>query len=180
MAIAIVEDLWGRIRAHIDDKITAAEAAAERAEAAAQSAETGVQADTVGRVHLTPELRGEIDGKSALGHTHTVEEVNGLDSALAGKATKADVTAAVAALVDGAPEALDTLKEIAEELKNNETARAALANQLTGKAALSLVEARPVTWLWDGVGTWRPPAAARPGDSVLNLVTSAITQAVVP
>lgn len=107
-----------------------------------------------------------------------------LDDRLSNKADRdyvvQEVTKAIAALVDGAPAALDTLKEIAEELKNNETARAALANQLTGKAALSLVEARPVTWLWDGVGTWRPPAAARPGDSVLNLVTSAITQAVVP
>lgn len=107
-----------------------------------------------------------------------------LDDRLSNKADRdyvvQEVTKAIAALVDGAPAALDTLKEIAEELKNNETARAALANQLTGKAALSLVEARPVTWLWDGVGTWRPPAAARPGDSVLNLVTSAITQAILP
>lgn len=107
-----------------------------------------------------------------------------LDDRLSNKADRdyvvQEVTKAIAALVDGAPAALDTLKEIAEELKNNETARAALANQLTGKAALSLVEARPVTWRWDGVGTWRPPAAARPGDSVLNLVTSAITQAILP
>lgn len=107
-----------------------------------------------------------------------------LDDRLSNKADRdyvvQEVTKAIAALVDGAPAALDTLKEIAEELKNNETARAALANQLTGKAALSLVEARPVTWLWDGVGTWRPPAAARPGDSVLNLVTSAITEAILP
>ena len=161
MAIAIVEDLWGRIRAHIDDKITAAEAAAERAEAAAQSAETGVQADTVGRVHLTPELRGEIDGKSALGHTHTVEEVNGLDSALAGKATKADVTAAVAALVDGAPEAFDTLREIADELEQNTSERAALTNQIATKATTSLVESRPAMWLWSGTGTWTPPSGAR-------------------
>ena len=63
MAIAIVEELWTRIRAAIDDKITAAESAAERAVAAAQSASTGVQADTVGRLHLTPALRGEIDEK---------------------------------------------------------------------------------------------------------------------
>lgn len=138
MAIAIVEELWTRIRAAIDDKIVAAEAAAVRAEAASQSAsqsaEAGAQPDTVGRVHLTPALRGEIDGKSAPGHTHTLDEVDGLDTALAGKATKADVTAAVAALVDGAPAALDTLGEIATELNENKSDRAVITNTLAGKA----------------------------------------------
>lgn len=125
-------------------------------------------------------LRGE-DGPPGPPGEVSREE---LDDRLSNKADRdyvvQEVTKAIAALVDGAPAALDTLKEIAEELKNNETARAALANQLTGKAALSLVEARPVTWRWDGVGTWRPPAAARPGDSVWNMATSAVTEAILP
>ena len=86
MAIAIVEELWARIRAAIDDKIVAAEDAADRAEAAAQSTATGVQADTVGRLHLTPELRGEIDGKAAVSHDHTIGQVAGLQDELDGKA----------------------------------------------------------------------------------------------
>ena len=43
---------------------------ADRAEAAAQSATTGVEPDTVGRLHLTPDLRGEIDGKAPSVHNH--------------------------------------------------------------------------------------------------------------
>lgn len=49
---------------------------ADRAEAAAQSAATGVQADTVGRVHLTPELRGELDEKVTVEHRHTWDQVD--------------------------------------------------------------------------------------------------------
>jgi len=60
---------------------------ADRAEAAAQSAATGVQPDTVGRLHLTSELRGEIDGKAAVSHDHTIGQVAGLQSALDGKAS---------------------------------------------------------------------------------------------
>lgn len=189
------------VRAEVSEHATAAAAAAEnaatsaetasaeadrskseadRAEVAAQSASTGVEVDTVGKSHLTPELRGEIDGKVGTGHRHTMVDVAGLDSALAGKATKADVTAAVAALVDGAPAALDTLGEIATELNENESERAAITNTLAGKADTVRVDARPATWLWDGVEPWIPPDAAVAGDVVLDLSTGAITTAVLP
>ena len=47
-------------------------------------------------------------------------------------------------------------------------------------ATTAQVEARPATWLWDGVEPWVPPDAAVAGDVVINLVTGAISEAVLP
>lgn len=50
---------------------------ADRAEAAAMTASTGVEVDSVGKSHLTPDLRGEIDGKADTGHRHSWDQVDG-------------------------------------------------------------------------------------------------------
>ena len=125
MAIAIVEELWTRIRAAIDDKIAAAEAAVESAEAAVESAEAAVKEAKETAANAAPvaaaaaaaeveklkagapaafdtlleianELAENETERSALAnsiaakadrvHTHTLDEVDGLDTALAGKA----------------------------------------------------------------------------------------------
>lgn len=69
MAIAIVEELWTRIRAAIDDKIAAAEDAAARAE----QHEAGAEA--------------ALSTKADVVHTHSIEQVNGLQTSLDGKAS---------------------------------------------------------------------------------------------
>jgi len=97
-------------------------------------------------------------------HTHATSEVTGLDTALAAKAplaspaltgtptaptategnsstqiaTTAFVAAAVAAVINGSPGALDTLNELAAALGNDENFSATLTNALAGKLTKSL------------------------------------------
>lgn len=65
-----------------------------------------------------------------------IADVTGLAAALAAKATPADITAAINALVDGAPTALDTLKELADALADSDDALAALVLAIGAKADL--------------------------------------------
>lgn len=68
-------------------------------------------------------LQGALDGKAPTSHTHAIAQVTGLADALAAKMTEAQAdaiaTAAIAAWVDNAPEALDTLAELAAALGND-------------------------------------------------------------
>lgn len=68
-----------------------------------------------------------------------------VDAVLSGKATPADITAAINALVDGAPTALDTLKELADALADDDDAIAALTLALDGKASQAALDALGVT-----------------------------------
>lgn len=52
---------------------------------------------------------------------------------IAGKATAADIDSRITALVGAAPEALDTLKEIADALNNDPDFAATMTTQLSGK-----------------------------------------------
>ena len=70
-----------------------------------------------------------------------IGDVDGLAASLAGKATPADITAAINALVDGAPTALDTLKELADALADDDDAIAALTLALDGKASQAAFDA---------------------------------------
>lgn len=96
-------------------------------------------------------------------HAHVTSEVTGLDAALAAKAplaspaligtptaptategtsstqiaTTAFVAAAVAAVINGSPGALDTLNELAAALGNDENFSATLTNALAGKLTRS-------------------------------------------
>jgi len=71
----------------------------------------------------------------------SLNDVEGLAAALSGKATPADINTAIAALVDDAPAALDTLRELAQELAAKGDAVAALVLGLDQKAAQSSVAA---------------------------------------
>lgn len=102
--------------------------------------------------------------KQLAAHTHEIADVTGLQAALDDKAVKSDFDALkelvgtlpetatatnvvgyvdekVAALVDGAPETLDTLKELANALNNQPDAITALTNTISQKADASALEA---------------------------------------
>lgn len=68
-------------------------------------------------------LQGALDGKAPTSHSHGMAQVTGLVDALAAKMTEAQAeaiaTAAIAAWVDNAPGALDTLAELATALGND-------------------------------------------------------------
>ncbi|AYR03310.1 hypothetical protein PETEYPAB_28 [Corynebacterium phage PeteyPab] len=83
MAIAIVEELWTRIRSAIDDKIIAAQDAVDRAATSATNAKTSETA----AAQSASEAEAALSTKADLIHTHTVAQVNGLQSALDGKAS---------------------------------------------------------------------------------------------
>ena len=70
-------------------------------------------------------------------HQHAINNIEGLVDALASKATPADVTAAVNALVGAAPGTLDTLAEIAAALGNDPNLATTLSNAIAGKLAKS-------------------------------------------
>ena len=176
MAITIVEDLWGRIRAHIDDKITAATAASESAVAAKTAAEAAAT-----------EVQETAANAAAVAAANVATELQDLTDRAETAATTA--TTAVAAEVEklkgDAPEAFDTLGEIAAELAANETERSALTNSIAAKAdkvhthtALQISDA---TTVGRDVLTAESEAAARSvigaGTSNLTLGTTASTAA---
>jgi hypothetical protein len=70
-------------------------------------------------------------------HQHPISDVNGLQAALDSKATPAQVTAAVAAVVDAAPGTLDTLNELAAALGDDANFASTVTNALAAKAPLA-------------------------------------------
>lgn len=101
--------------------------------------------------------------KQLAAHTHKIADVTGLQAALDDKAVKSDFDALkelvgtlpeaatasnvvgyvdekVAALVDGAPETLDTLKELADALGNDKNAVTTLTTAIGKKADASALE----------------------------------------
>ena len=81
----------------------------------------------------------ELEGKPTTfppqAHQHVVSDVTGLQAALDGKATPADVTTAVSAVIDAAPAALNTLNELAAALNDDANFATTVTNALAGKAA---------------------------------------------
>jgi hypothetical protein len=82
-------------------------------------------------------LQAALDGKAAASHTHTIANVTGLQSALDAKATSADVSSAVAAVVNAAPATLDTLAELAAALGSDANFATTVTNALAAKAPLA-------------------------------------------
>ena len=77
------------------------------------------------------------DARSPTAHTHAVSDVTGLQTLLDAKATPDDIDSRISALVDGAPEALDTLKEIADQLEEDESVVGGLITSIAAKAPLA-------------------------------------------
>jgi len=70
-------------------------------------------------------------------HVHAISDVTGLQTALDAKATPADVTTAVNAVIDAAPSALNTLNELAAALGNDASFATTVTNALAAKAPLA-------------------------------------------
>lgn len=145
-----------------DGKAVTAQAAAEAAQAAADALETskldvdGVAADSSklegqtlaqilatirgGDIQTIQAVQDALDAYIAtapvvLTKATSVEAIAGTDDAkyITALALKAKVDDAIAALVDGAPTALDTLKELADKLAEDGDALAALVTAVDGK-----------------------------------------------
>lgn len=78
-------------------------------------------------------------GAAAKQHSHPISDINGLQAALDAKTTPAavtaQITAAVNGLINGAPGALDTLKELADAMGDDAHFSATVTNALAGKVA---------------------------------------------
>lgn len=76
-------------------------------------------------------------GAAAKQHSHPISDINGLQAALDAKTTPAavtaQITAAVSGLINGAPGALDTLKELADAMGDDAHFSATVTNALAGK-----------------------------------------------
>ncbi|HEV2681719.1 MAG TPA: hypothetical protein VGV14_14535, partial [Rhodanobacter sp.] len=77
-------------------------------------------------------------GAAALAHSHPISDINGLQPALDARplqtSVTAQITAAVNALVNGSPGALDTLKELADAMGDDPNFAATVTNALALKA----------------------------------------------
>lgn len=116
------------------DDAEAARVAAVAAQAAAEQAAAEAEAIAGG------DFLSEVEANALyrkLADQLALTDVAGLVAALEGKATPADVNAAVQAIVGMAPAELDTLKEIADRLVGAEGDYAALVLVLAGKASIN-------------------------------------------
>lgn len=77
------------------------------------------------------------DARTPTAHSHAIADVSGLQTALSAKATPADVTSAVAAVVNASPASLDTLAELAAALNNDASFSATVTNALAAKAPIA-------------------------------------------
>ncbi|MGN6655722.1 MAG: hypothetical protein ACTHJ9_10325 [Rhodanobacter sp.] len=107
-------------------------------------------------------------GAAPVVHSHEISAVNGLSDALAARplqtSVTAQITAAVNALLDGTPGALDTLNELAAALGDDANFAATVTNALAQKAAL----AGNNTFSGDNSFT-APPLMNTPNDSGTNI-----------
>lgn len=121
----------GEASGHADDAETA-RVAAVAAKVAAELARDQAQ-EIVGGDFLT-ETEGNTLYRKLLDLLN-IADVDGLAAALASKATPADVTAAINALVGAAPGTLDTIYELAAWAQDSGDALAALTTLVAGKAS---------------------------------------------
>ena len=99
---------------------------------------TGLETDT-GRIKVGDGVAAwtALPYLSGAAHQHPIGDVTGLQAALDSKATPAQVTAAVAAVVDAAPGTLDTLNELAAALGDDANFASTVTNALAAKAPLA-------------------------------------------
>jgi hypothetical protein len=77
------------------------------------------------------------DARTPTTHSHAIADVTGLQTALNAKATPADVTSAVAAVVNASPVSLDTLRELAASLGDDANFASTVTNALAAKAPVA-------------------------------------------
>lgn len=95
------------------------------------------------------ELLAALNGKATSTHTHTQSEVTGLENDLAARPTtdamNSAISAAISALINGAPETYDTLKELADYIEAHQDVVDALSAAIGNKADTSVVSALEAT-----------------------------------
>ena len=89
-------------------------------------------------IHEIIDLQDSLDDKSDVGHTHTISDVTGLQSALDAKATPSDITTAITNLVNGADAAYDTLKEIQDAMATDAELSAAISALTIGNGTQTI------------------------------------------
>lgn len=138
----------GAAQTSATDAAASAAAAAQSAIDAADTVSQGMpsaSATVKGGIRLTGDLGGTSDvptvpglaGKADLEHVHAIADVSGLQSALNGKASTGYVDTKVAELVSSAPEALDTLSELAAALGGDPNFATTVSTSLGQKAPLA-------------------------------------------
>ena len=97
-----------------------------------------------------------VTGKPSFATVATSGSYNDLLNApsLASYATQSYVTTAISNLVDGAPAALDTLKELANSLANNSSYASTITSALAGKVDTSALASYATTTYVDDKATW--------------------------
>jgi phage-related tail fiber protein len=120
------------------------------------------------QIELTDPVVGGADGLSNRQGKQLANRTRWLKIAVEERATPADISAAIAALVASSPAALDTLKELATALGNDPNFATTITNALAAKAPL----ASPAL-----TGTPTAPTAAA-GTSTTQLATTAFVAAV--
>ena len=97
----------------------------------------------------TDALTSGLAGKADKSHTHAQSDVTGLEAALTARPTtdamNSAISAAIDALINGAPETYNTLKEIADYIAANEDVVEALNAAIGAKADKTTVEAIQAT-----------------------------------
>ena len=129
------------------DEAQAAQAAAEAARDAALTADpadfarksqnlSDLADKAAARTNLSVHSKAEADARfRKVADALVIGDIDGLTSALGGKATPADIDAAIAAVVGMAPTELDTLKEVADKLAEQDDSYAALVAVIADKAS---------------------------------------------
>lgn len=133
------------IEVTVKSNVTRAERAADRAESVSTNVEEAKGAAEAARGYAAHVEDVAADAADAV-RGHVAEDADRAEAAASLADTHREGAAAAAAaevekLKGGAPEAFDTLKEIADELERNQTDRASLANTIGKKADKVDVEA---------------------------------------
>jgi hypothetical protein len=100
-----------------------------------------VQEEDAGRQFLTPERQSAILADLRGGVAGDYDTLAKIVMLVAGKATPADITAAINALKGSAPATYDTLQEIAAWIANDETAEAAIMAALGNRVRFDSLQA---------------------------------------
>ena len=120
-------DLQGKIDQEISDRQSDVNAEESRA----MSAESGLSA-RIGVLEQDPTTKTYVDSKVNQEKSERQGDVSGLNLRLVvleqDPTTKSYVDGKISGLINGAPQALDTLKEIADQLSNDESVVGALTN----------------------------------------------------
>jgi len=179
---------------------TSAGESADSAEQARLSAESAAEAVSSGVADATPTIKGKLKLAGDLGgsadaptvpglgqkaekvHTHTIGQVDGLQ-AIATEVQQATYQATPGRIMR---RGTDGTSSVATPTGSTHAANKGYVDQAVSSAAedkatdaeleelRDLVSSRPAMWLWDGSGTWTPPAGSVASDNVLNLKTGEV------